>query len=1127
MKTIYRFYTYIIICLCVSFHSFGKIYNLNTHTPSDSMGTFTETEVVDAFAKAGSESLQKLMEQNSVNNKNGESFKNSYVFGFDNLPEQFMLPPNGTSKFVKQIKVLFSEAEVEQINVYLRTINTDLESRGKPLIYLGIDNKLGDVLTRTSVQAGSGSYKALQEASKEFVSRGLDIATVWAAYRNIYEQLKIATDVYTNTPRKMEIMQYGEFLQYNIAGLNPNNLQDINEYKTKTNGQSWIWCNFKGFNDSQWSEEQTNRLAVYEGITKSPINSGNEGIIDYFNTLATNIQKVLVGLKTYTPKGRFGNDFYKPTGEFYQKIVNSPEAKALADEITDLETEMMDDPAYNNYLKVTIRQYLTTKPALTLDDLTNLKKALLDLKEACKITYNEVSAGYITTILNYLSRCQDYNGSCIGEGGADGYIPQCIWDNPTAPYPVAFSCGIIDGAIGTVAGIGELAVGVVKFQLFLNCWNPLSPRFYFDTSCKNTREETKVHFKQCWEIVSDWDNFKNVVNVTYTTLTTELGKWSDNTFCTDRACCYYNMGKAVFDIGSLFFGIGELKAASKGFKLSSYVSEFGQLSTNLFTKAKILKNTVKFTKNGAEMALKYGEKYLFYLGPKTGKEILRKSVRFIEDGGLKVAIKKSARVITNDFKNKANTAFNAVKDDASKLLTEVEEAEIEVLEELATNPIRKGSGKIKTFDDLLIDNEAYIGVAMETLGGTSSELIAVYKKSELSTLSATAIAAAILIATSDPDPDCTVCETKSADIKTKYQTLCVKARRAGLDEKLVKLALNNMCNNLSNAKLLAMYDRLIEEDLAPEKFNSLKLKEFLSDLVIQGSTCVSKVPYAPASVSFNWIGLPTYLSQLDTPMLNAWLIYFAAERPCLRQSLQHLSSLSEAYLNTNLKKTPFNFTFDDFKKTSMASGGQASRSNESDAEVFTNLRILADKNLRYRNSLKFGLKENLISAGFYQVVGANFVMRYINNNTAEFMNKFVIIEDTTRFSEAQKDFRVTDVRTLDPNTGKNIYYEFKSYLNPPSGNFCNQWIRDLGLAQNASELKWIFDGRRLANHDMTVLKTAQLNELITTKSIAKFNDINYLSVSTKQRWFANKVTISVSDITDNFNNLFGSIFSIY
>ncbi|NJR76520.1 MAG: hypothetical protein HC773_29050 [Scytonema sp. CRU_2_7] len=91
-------------------------------------------------------------------------------------------------------------------------------------------------------------------------------------------------------------------------------------------------------------------------------------------------------------------------------------------------------------------------------------------------------------------------------------------------------------------------------------------------------------------------------------------------------------------------------------------------------------------------------------------------------------------------------------------------------------------------------------------------------------------------------------------------------------------------------------------------------KEFLSDLVFQGETCASKVPYAQANVSFNWIGLPTYLSQLDTPMLNAWLIYYAAERPCLRQSLQHLSSLSEAYLNTNLKKTPFNFTFDDFKK---------------------------------------------------------------------------------------------------------------------------------------------------------------------------------------------------------------------
>ena len=142
------------------------------------------------------------------------------------------------------------------------------------------------------------------------------------------------------------------------------------------------------------------------------------------------------------------------------------------------------------------------------------------------------------------------------------------------------------------------------------------------------------------------------------------------------------------------------------------------------------------------------------------------------------------------------------------------------------------------------------------------------------------------------------------------------------------------------------------------------------------------------------------------------------------------------------------------------------------------------------------------------------------------MNKFVIIEDTTRFSEAQKDFRVTDVRTLDAS-GKNIYYEFKSYLNPPSGNFCNQWIRDLVLAQNASELKWIFDGRRLASNDMNALKTAQLNELITTKSITKFNDESKLDVDTKRRWYGTTGPLTITDITNKFNQSFLSIFSIY
>lgn len=1135
MRTYLKFYTYIFICfayLIGTLSAYSKSH-AKTFFDGDSMSVEREKVIVDAFVEAGNESLKKLMEQNAINDEKGESDKNSYIFGFEQVENKLGLnPPITPYVFAKQ--TAFSVVSLEPINVQLRLINADLAARNKPLVYLGIDQVLGYILTNVFVDVTKTySYKDFEEASEKFKTKSLDINSLHTLYVQIFDRLHVDTDVFKNS-YGMEIMGYGEFKDYFVGKeITPESIPTL---ENSTSVRTFVWSSFRGYDDNGWADKDINRFTVYDKISKSPLSVSINDISSYYIDLADNIKKTLLNTKPSPVTGKFMKDLYEATGSYYGKL-GTGVTREMVEKVNDLIEEMMDDALYRDYIKPAVNTKTSTG-TLTKADLENMEKALRDLRQACQITYNETSAAYMTTFLNYLSRCQNYNGSCIGEGGADGYIPQCIWDNPTAPYPVAFSCGLIDGAIGTVAGIGELAVGVVKFQVFLECWKPWSPSFYFDESCKETREKTIVHFKQCWEVVNDWDNFKNVVNVTYTTLTNELGKWSNNTFCTDRACCYYNMGKAVFDIGSLFFGIGELKAVSKGFKLSSYASEFGQLSTQLFTKTKIFNNAAKLTKTGSTMAFEMSGKRLFRFGSKESSQVLRRSTKLV-DRGTKVTFKKSQKILSAAQKSSATDAYIVVKNNPNKLIGtfEVEEFEVaeEILEEIVTNPKRKGAGKIKLYD-LLVDNEEYFGVANETLGGNSpaDELIGIIKKlpdpGQTPQPNTPIFFPIILLDRDDPDPDCAVCETKSVDIKTKYETLCKKARAAGLDEKLVKLALNNMCNNLSDIKLLAMYNRLIEEDLSPQKFNSLKLKEFLSDLVIKGSTCATRVPYPQGNVAFEWIGLASYLSQLDTPMLDAWLIYYAAERPCLRQSLPHLSSLSEAYLNANLKKTPFNFTFDDFKKTSIASGGQASRSNESDAEVFTNLRILADKNLRYRNSQKFGLKENLISAGFYQVVGANFVMRYINNNTAEFINKFVTIEDTTRFSEVQKDFRVTDVKTIDPTNQKTIYYEFKSYRTPPSGNFCNQWIRDLGLAQNATELKWIFDGRRIANNDMTILKDAQLNELITTKSITKFNDSNRLPNELRVRWFAitdPQINIDASKITQHFNSLFPSIFTIF
>jgi hypothetical protein len=67
-----------------------------------------------------------------------------------------------------------------------------------------------------------------------------------------------------------------------------------------------------------------------------------------------------------------------------------------------------------------------------------------------------------------------------------------------------------------------------------------------------------------------------------------------------------------------------------------------------------------------------------------------------------------------------------------------------------------------------------------------------------------------------------------------------------------------------------------------------------------------------------------------------------------------------------------------------------------------------------------------------------------------------------------------------------------------------------------------------ASNDINALKTAQLNELITTDALKKFNDPQKLFPLTKLRWFPSVTgNIIAGDVTSLFNINFSTIFSIY
>ncbi len=65
-----------------------------------------------------------------------------------------------------------------------------------------------------------------------------------------------------------------------------------------------------------------------------------------------------------------------------------------------------------------------------------------------------------------------------------------------------------------------------------------------------------------------------------------------------------------------------------------------------------------------------------------------------------------------------------------------------------------------------------------------------------------------------------------------------------------------------------------------------------------------------------------------------------------------------------------------------------------------------------------------------------------------------------------------DVVTTGENNNS-IYYEFKSITHIPPKNFAQQFLKDLEIANDLSQIKWYFDGRKIS----TLNKELFLEEL--------------------------------------------------
>ncbi|MBL7895618.1 MAG: glycohydrolase toxin TNT-related protein [Bacteroidia bacterium] len=204
----------------------------------------------------------------------------------------------------------------------------------------------------------------------------------------------------------------------------------------------------------------------------------------------------------------------------------------------------------------------------------------------------------------------------------NGIIPECTWNNnilnamPDGGYGCAFACGILDGVFLTIKD----AVNLVDL---INCWTPLG--YNTTTSgCALTREKTIETIKLVREICGSSEGYKKI----YNELAKSLGGWANSTFCGDRTCAY-NQGKLVFDIVSLFYGVGEVKAALStgmaGAKIAKIIAEVDKTAVAVSKAFTSVSKSVIKTAAGLQLCLKLNGNPNFVLAT---IDVTKKAIKF-------------------------------------------------------------------------------------------------------------------------------------------------------------------------------------------------------------------------------------------------------------------------------------------------------------------------------------------------------------------------------------------------------------------------------------------------------------------------------------------------------------------
>jgi hypothetical protein len=204
----------------------------------------------------------------------------------------------------------------------------------------------------------------------------------------------------------------------------------------------------------------------------------------------------------------------------------------------------------------------------------------------------------------------------------DGVIPQCFWNNSACPltiddcYSTALMAGLFDGLFVVIKDLYSLLE-------LLDCWNGVSP-YYNSQSCNIKREKTINTVRTVIQICKN----PNGASLVYNQLKKSVGEWGSSTFCADKTCAY-NQGRLLFDILSLVYGGGEIKAVFQGGITATKLVQYLTTVDRTFLKI------VRGFKKGGHQITKVGVTY--YLKAKKASnalftigtiDALKKAIRF-------------------------------------------------------------------------------------------------------------------------------------------------------------------------------------------------------------------------------------------------------------------------------------------------------------------------------------------------------------------------------------------------------------------------------------------------------------------------------------------------------------------